>query len=389
MRIASGTTDQYLYFVAVDSTDFTTRETGLSSFTVYRSRNGGAATAMTTPTVAEVSSANMPGVYTLLLDEDMTIGSGNDEEDMIFHITHAGMAPVSIKIELYRPKITIGNTLDVTSTGAAGIDWSNIENATTAVNLSGTNIDTDQVVASVSGAVGSVTGNVGGIAGTIQTLDALDTAQDAQHAQTQSDIAGLNDLSAAQVNAEVDTALADYDAPTNTEMVAAFTEIKGATWATTDTLEAIRDRGDAAWITATGFSTHSAADVRTEMDANSTQLAAIVGDTNELQTDWADGGRLDLILDARMPTTHISATLGVVDRVTLTDTTTTNTDMRGTDSAATAASLATTDGKVDAIKAKTDSLAFTVAGQVDANIQYVNDVQVTGDGQSGTEWGPA
>jgi hypothetical protein len=30
---------------------------------------------------------------------------------------------------------------------------------------------------------------------------------------------------------------------------------------TTDSLEAIRDRGDAAWITATGFSTHSASDV--------------------------------------------------------------------------------------------------------------------------------
>lgn len=30
---------------------------------------------------------------------------------------------------------------------------------------------------------------------------------------------------------------------------------------TTDSLEAVRDRGDAAWITATGFSTHSAADV--------------------------------------------------------------------------------------------------------------------------------
>lgn len=45
-------------------------------------------------------------------------------------------------------------------------------------------------------------------------------------------------------------------------------------------------------------SSHSAADVRTEMDANSTQLAAIVADTNELQTDWTDGGRLDLIADA-------------------------------------------------------------------------------------------
>ena len=42
-----------------------------------------------------------------------------------------------------------------------------------------------------------------------------------------------------------------------------------------------------------------------------------------------------------------------------------------------------------AVKAKTDSLIFTVAGQVDANIQYVNDVAVTGNGQAGTEWGPA
>ncbi len=59
-----------------------------------------------------------------------------------------------------------------------------------------------------------------------------------------------------QINAACDTALTDYDAPTKAEMDAAFTEIKGATWASgTDTLEAIRDRGDAAWITATGFST--------------------------------------------------------------------------------------------------------------------------------------
>jgi hypothetical protein len=40
--------------------------------------------------------------------------------------------------------------------------------------------------------------------------------------------------------------------PTNTQMVAAFTEIKGASFTTTDTLEAIRDRGDAAWITGGG-----------------------------------------------------------------------------------------------------------------------------------------
>lgn len=56
-----------------------------------------------------------------------------------------------------------GRTLDVTAAGNAGIDWGNVENPTTAVNLSATNIDVDQIVASVSGNVdGGVGGNLGG-----------------------------------------------------------------------------------------------------------------------------------------------------------------------------------------------------------------------------------
>jgi hypothetical protein len=50
-----------------------------------------------------------------------------------------------------------------------------------------------------------------------------------------------------------------------------------------------------------------------------TEVAAILADTNELQADWANGGRLDLL--------------------------------------------------VDGVKAKTDSLTFTVAGDVDCNVQ--------------------
>lgn len=114
-RFVSGVTDQVIYLVAVSSTDFTTRLTGLSSFTVYRSRNGGAATAFTTPTVTEVSAANMPGVYKLLLDEDMTIDAGDDSQEVALHITHAGMAPVTLTYELYRAKISAGET--VTATG--------------------------------------------------------------------------------------------------------------------------------------------------------------------------------------------------------------------------------------------------------------------------------
>ena len=118
MRIPSGTTDQYIYFVAVDETDFTTRETGLSSFTVYRSRDGGAAAAMTTPTINETDATNMPGVYELLLDEDMTIGASNESEEMSFHITHAGMAPVTRTIELYSNETLVDEIWDEVLTNA-------------------------------------------------------------------------------------------------------------------------------------------------------------------------------------------------------------------------------------------------------------------------------
>lgn len=115
MRYPTGTTDQYLYFVAVDSTDLKTRETGLTTFTVVRSRNGAADVTYTTPTVAEIDATTMPGVYTLLLDEDMTIGAGNDSEEVCLHITQASMAPVTRVFELYRRPVSDGETVTVSS----------------------------------------------------------------------------------------------------------------------------------------------------------------------------------------------------------------------------------------------------------------------------------
>jgi hypothetical protein len=92
-------------------------------------------------------------------------------------------------------------------------------------------------------------------------------------------VTGFNDLSAAQVNTEVDTAIADarldellvadsdIDGAAPPAVGSVFHELMSKTAGsftfdqTTDALEAIRDRGDAAWVTATGFSTHTAADV--------------------------------------------------------------------------------------------------------------------------------
>lgn len=46
-------------------------------------------------------------------------------------------------------------------------------------------------------------------------------------------------------------------------------------------------------------------------------------------------------------------------------------------------------GDLSAIKDKTDTLTFTSAGEVNANIQSVNGDAIIGSGTSGDEWGPA
>jgi hypothetical protein len=115
----------------------------------------------------------------------------------------------------------------------------------------------------------------------------------------------------------------------------------------------------------------TAANLATVAGYLDTEIAAILADTSELQTDWADGGRLDLILDARasqssvddLPTNaELTTALGTADDAVL--------------------------AQVALVKAKTDSLTFTVAGQVDANIESVNGTTVTGAGTEGDPWGP-
>ncbi len=46
------------------------------------------------------------------------------------------------------------------------------------------------------------------------------------------------------------------------------------------------------------------------------------------------------------------------------------------------------DTEVAAIKAKTDQLTFGVTNTLNANITYVNEIEVIGNGEIGTEWGP-
>jgi len=86
------------------------------------------------------------------------------------------VAEFSIEARSSLRPTTADRTLDVSTGGEAGLDWANIGSPTTAQNLSATNIDVDQTIASVSGIV---TANVTQLGGVAQSLtDLKDFADD-------------------------------------------------------------------------------------------------------------------------------------------------------------------------------------------------------------------
>lgn len=106
------------------------------------------------------------------------------------------------------------------------------------------------------------------LSGTIQTLDALDTAQDTQHTATQTAISGLNDLSAAAVNAEVDTAIADAALATAASLATAQADLDiltGTDGVTLATLQPNYSPATAAALAA--LNDLSAAEVNAQVDA--------------------------------------------------------------------------------------------------------------------------
>ena len=100
-----------------------------------------------------------------------------------------------------------------------------------------------------------------------------------------------------------------------------------------------------------------------------TEIAAILADTGELQTDWANGGRLDLLIDAIKAQTDLvtAARMGALTdwinggRLDLLLDAIPTTAMRGTDNAATEAKQDIIDTVVDAIKVVTDALTAAAA----------------------------
>lgn len=202
---------------------------------------------------------------------------------------------------------TAGRTLDVSAGGEAGVDWANVGSPTTVVGLSGTTIktatdvetDTADIQARIPaalGANGNIKADVRDFGGTAATSSGGRPEVNATH------VGGTIQTTGQDVVANVTTLLGRITstlfsgitslaqwlgliAGKQTGNSTARTELRatgagsGTYDETTDSQEALRDRGDAAWTTATGFSTLDAAGVRTAVGLASanldTQLAAI------------------------------------------------------------------------------------------------------------------
>lgn len=105
--------------------------------------------------------------------------------------------------------------------------------------------------------------------------------------------------------ADVASALTTYDGPTNAELATALGLLNDLSEAQ---VEAIVSSELVAYDAATG--TELAAAISSLAVYIDTEVSAILADTNELQTDWTNGGRLDTLLDIVVAVANALTVLG-------------------------------------------------------------------------------
>lgn len=157
---------------------------------------------------------------------------------------------------------TAGHTLDVTATGAAGIDWGNVENPTTVLGLSGTTVktatdvetDTADIQSRIPAALSAgrmkadielINGNAGGVPGLndlfVSGYDMGD--HKISFVGTVDTVTALGATAKTDVNTEVAAALTTYDAITQADLDART--LVAADYATATVLAHVDSTADA------------------------------------------------------------------------------------------------------------------------------------------------
>jgi hypothetical protein len=300
LEMVGGAQDKFL-LIRLYATDGTAK-TALSytDMTITYTRNNASADADVTEATmtmgthvdggfVEVDATNSPGLYQFGIP-DAAIADGAEEVTFSFNAT--GVVPVSKSVSLIDVDLRNGPNVAANTVTVEGGD------ATDALG-----------VAQSGDAYNRIGANGAGL-----TAVPWNAAWDAE---AQSEAADALSAYDGPTNAEMEARTlpaANYFDP-STDAVTAGTVSDKTGYALTSAYDAAKtaaQAGDAmdlvdnsvdAGAVATGAVTEfqsglgTAADIRIELDSNSTKLASILADTNELQTDWANGGRLDLLID--------------------------------------------------------------------------------------------
>jgi hypothetical protein len=259
-----------------------------------------------------VDGTNMPGVYEFH-PPDAALASG--AKNVVFILRGAAnMAPTLLEIELTATDNQDGTAGGISRLDAAVSSRSTFDHTsnqvivgtnndktgyalsgTQAFNLTG-NIN-GSISGSLDGSVGSVTGNVGGnVVGSVGSVTgSVGSVTGNVGGNVIGSVGSLAAQAKADVNAEVDAAIETY----HLDHLLAATYDPASKPGAADALlnELVENDSGVARFTAnaleqapTGGSAPTVEQIRTEIDANSTQLAAIRADTEDLQTQIGTAG---------------------------------------------------------------------------------------------------
>ncbi|PWJ88367.1 hypothetical protein C8D77_11189 [Mesorhizobium loti] len=350
--IKKGATSQSIYVDVLDSASTTGgRKTGLayntSSLTAYYVRNQNTAVAITLATLAaantawssggfkEVDSANMPGIYRLDVP-DAAFATGAESVAIVIKGA-AGMVQASVDVQLVdnlasdvfaRIGAPVGASISADIAGVQA-DTDNIQTRIPAALVSGridasvgamaaavltaaaiaadaitdAKVASDVTIASVTGTVGSVTGAVGSVAGNVG----------GNVTGSVGSVTGITASDVGAIKAKTDNLPSD---PADESLIIAATD-------------AIMGR----------LGAPSGASVSADVAAVKSDTGAVKAKTDNLPSDPADASDIASAFTALQ--SHGDSTWATATGF------------------ATAASLATTDGKVDSIKAWQDAIAQT------------------------------
>lgn len=252
-----------------------------------------------------------------------------------------------------------------------------------------------------AGQAGKIIGD--NINATISSRSTITTAQVNTEADTALADVGLTSTVTGRIDAAVSSRMATYTQPTGflaatfPATVASTTNITGGTITTVTNLTNAPTAGD---FTATmKTSLNAATPAVTVSDKTGFSLSAAannaIRDTILTDATRFAGANLDATISSRLPTSSYTAPLTAATTRSALGLATANLDSQlstiDTDvlaRLATSGYTAPDNASITSIKAKTDSLTFSVANRVDSNIRNVNNTAVNGLGTAGNPWGP-